>query len=233
MVDIDPDGESWFHLHRSSLPITRTHVTPRGFHLLYRCPPGLRGSASKLARGVDIRAEGNFFVWWPRSAGRVLCDEPLVPIPEWIVAQLAGAKAEPVGFGPGPLSTTEGEMGVIFEGESTAKKITPILPPTDYQRNYASKALANAFMELRACQPGRRNALLNILSFKMARLLTRNWIELSRIEMMLEKACELNGLIADDGIGSVRKTLLSGLSAGARVPYRDVAPPKCPAEATR
>src|SRR4051795_12382740 len=63
VLDIDPDGLEWWQKHRDQLPKTFTVQTPRGgLHLYFWHEPGLRCSASRLARGVDVRADGGFVV---------------------------------------------------------------------------------------------------------------------------------------------------------------------------
>jgi hypothetical protein len=113
-------------------------------------------------------------------------------------------------------------MGVTLklemEPDRNGSNVTPI-PPTDYQINYAKKALANACFELRRCEAGRRNHLLNVLAYKMGRLIVQGWISRERVEDYLLKCCEANGLLADDGIGQCSATLASGIDAGMKRPY--------------
>lgn len=246
---LDVNSLDWLHNHEHLLPPTYNYRTARGRHFYFERAPQLKSAIGKVAPKVDVKIGPAAVVFWPHFNGLRPVEAPLAVFPSWLLEKLPDRDGPrsfsqgPVASAPAPLSapivawgqlhsTTEKGMGVEVQAGSDAT-VTPIPAPTDYEKNYAQKALGNAFLELRACQPGRRNELLNILAYKMGRLIARGWIELSRVEMMLEKACEQNGLIDDDGISSVRKTLLSGLSAGARVPYRDVAPPKCPAEATR
>jgi len=68
-VDLDgADAQKWAKEHPALLPTTRTQPTqrPGGQHLYYRLPPGLglRNSASQIAPGIDIRADGGFIVDW-------------------------------------------------------------------------------------------------------------------------------------------------------------------------
>src|SRR5262245_24638341 len=69
VLDIDPDGLSWL----SANPLeTRRHKTPRGWHLLFRHADGLRCSAGRIAKGIDVRGDGGFVVWWPRQGLEVV-----------------------------------------------------------------------------------------------------------------------------------------------------------------
>jgi hypothetical protein len=95
-------------------------------------------------------------------------------------------------------------------------------PPTEYETNYAKRSLANACYELRQCPEGQRNIKLNALAYKMGRLIVRGWIMRDQVELLLLRACEANGLIADDGLAQCRLTLASGINAGMEYPYRDI-----------
>jgi hypothetical protein len=206
VVDIDTrhGGDRWFHENRNRLPQTRTHVTQRdGWHLIYRHVPGLRTSASRIAPGVDIRAGGPYIIWWPSHGCRVLCDGPVQEFPAWLADEGIGVTSKP-----------------------DRTDVTPILfdvrPPTQYESNYAKRALGNACFELRQCPDGSRNNLLNALAYKMGRLIVRGWITCERVESYLLKCCEANGLLADDGLAQCRLTIASGINAGMKRPYHDI-----------
>ena len=68
VLDIDPKsgGGEWLAANESSMPATRRHHTrSSGVHFLFQHTAGLRNSASKIAPGVDIRADGGYVIWWP------------------------------------------------------------------------------------------------------------------------------------------------------------------------
>jgi hypothetical protein len=209
-VDLKRGGDRWFHEHHDRLPVTRTHATPSGgWHLIFKHLPGLKTSADRIAPGVEVRANGSHIVWYPAHGGRVICDAPPADFPLW-VAELGGW-------------SMDGGLGVTLQSmmELQERKITP-RAPTRYQINYASKALRNARWELSVCGEGRRNHLLNVMAFKMGRLIANGWISRGRVEDYLLECCEANGLIADDGLGQCRMTVASGLSAGMAKPYHEV-----------
>lgn len=83
VLDIDPAGIGWLQDNRDRLGETRIHWTPRGRHLLYRCPGGLRCSAGRIARGVDVRADGGYVIWWPRQGLKVI-ENPIAEWPEFL-----------------------------------------------------------------------------------------------------------------------------------------------------
>jgi hypothetical protein len=86
VLDIDArnGGAGWYQENRERLPLTRAHRTHSGgIHLLYRHLPGLRISESKIAPGIDVRAEGGYFIWWP-AEGFDVRDAPVAEWPSWL-----------------------------------------------------------------------------------------------------------------------------------------------------
>jgi len=61
VLDVDAkhaSAKQWWADNRQRLPPTRTHRTPGGgLHLIFAHAEGLRCSTSKLARGIDVKAE--------------------------------------------------------------------------------------------------------------------------------------------------------------------------------
>jgi hypothetical protein len=92
VLDTDPRNgcTAWVDANGARLPRTRVHATGgRGAHYVFRQRSGLTGSNQLVAPGVDVKAAGNFVIWWPADAsGAVLCDvalDCLADWPEWIV----------------------------------------------------------------------------------------------------------------------------------------------------
>ena len=75
VIDIDPakGGFEWLHRNEPRLAgITRTHDTRSGgWHLLFKWPEDMRNSAGRIAPGVDVRAEGGYFIFWPAHGCKV------------------------------------------------------------------------------------------------------------------------------------------------------------------
>jgi AAA domain/Bifunctional DNA primase/polymerase, N-terminal/Primase C terminal 1 (PriCT-1) len=116
ILAIDLDGEpglEWWRAHGELLPATRTQRTQRagGKHLIYRMPAGcgLRNSASKIAPGVDIRADGGFIVDWSRDYPPEVAD--IADAPAALIALLEKATtkvpavAHPLSVDPIPEGT--------------------------------------------------------------------------------------------------------------------------------
>jgi hypothetical protein len=105
-LDVDPDkgGEESLTLLEDShgaLPETRTHSTGSGGrHYLFKYPEGsgIRNSTSKLAEGLDVRAEGGYIIVPPShttQAYEVLDALPLATPPEWLTEILTEILTEP------------------------------------------------------------------------------------------------------------------------------------------
>ena len=218
MVDVDPrnGGDQTFAEHLSWLPPTRTHQSRRGGrHLIYKYPAqGIRTFTGTEGRwpGIDILSDNpQKGVVWPQSSPgySVIDDRPMVECPD-------------------RLCELRREMGVNPEADDADEGITPISPifekPIQYEINYAIKALDNACIELRDCPGGYRNHLLNVMAYKMGRLVVRGWIAREWVEDYLLGACKSNGLLDDpyDGPAKCRATIKSGIDAGMQRPYHDI-----------
>jgi len=91
VIDIDPDGAEWYRAHSDRLAAGRVHRTRRaGWHLMYRMPAEeIRCSASRLARGVDVRAEGGYVIWWAAHGYEAVGDiEDITSPPAWLLELL-------------------------------------------------------------------------------------------------------------------------------------------------
>ena len=81
------------------LPTTLTATTGSGKHLFFKHPgTTVRGSASKLTDGVDVRADGGYVVAAPslhangKRYGWQNVDQPLAETPAWLITKLNGRK---------------------------------------------------------------------------------------------------------------------------------------------
>ncbi len=91
VVDVDPDGESWYSNNSTRIECGRIHHTRRGHHLLYRMPDkDIRNSASKIAPGIDVRGEGGYIIWWPGHGLQAVGDLADVSNPPtWLTDELS------------------------------------------------------------------------------------------------------------------------------------------------
>jgi hypothetical protein len=90
VVDVDlqhHEAQDWFV--RSSIPITRTHVTRSGGrHLLFQPNDRVRCSTGQIWRHVDTRGEGGYIIWWPAHGFAVVNPLDFAPVPGWILRAL-------------------------------------------------------------------------------------------------------------------------------------------------
>ena len=151
-IDIKDDvfGDVWLLENFDRLPRTRTHVTRSGgFHLLFCSGEVIRNSSGRrIARGIDVRGEGGYIVWWPAHGCDVLRDIPLDQLPEWpewLLCRGAGVA---------------GVAGVSDRGIGGTKA---------EGRGYALAALRNAGRRVSTAPNGERNDTLNAECFAIAR----------------------------------------------------------------
>lgn len=211
VLDVDPDGLAWLAEHQHRIPRTFTVETPRGLHFYFRASPAMRCSVGRIAPGVDSKGTGGFVVaHWLGGACKVVMDSKPADWPSWILDELKKRRV-------GTFSKAESET---FADENVPTSL--FKAPTPFERNWAEKALQNAFSELSICQPGGRNHKLNVLAYSMGRLVARRWLSQSRVEKVLGMGAQRCGLGADES----RRTIASGLRAGLQVPYGEIAPAK-------
>jgi hypothetical protein len=208
VVDIDPGGSE--HLERlerehGQLSPTRTVRTPRGgTHLWFRYTAPVPSTAGRIAPHIDTRGDGGYVVVVPsvtvNGTYSWLGDPkaPLATAPGWLIA-LARNKPK--------IS----ECAVAAINHRVSK--TP-----DHKCAYGRAALDREIAELAATPPGQRNHRLNYTAFRLFQLVAGGELSESGIADRLIEACEQNGLIADDSLISVEKTIASGRSAGLQSP---------------
>lgn len=218
LLDIDPrnGGERWLVENVSRVPVTRVHDTRSGgCHYFFKHQPGLR--KGKLAPGVDVLADGAYAIWWPREGLRTQD----APIAEWPVGLIAPAYRE------GAHVSILGELDGLGERLGKGRDLDVLLVEQGSREwRFASKALNNAMNELMGAKLGDgRNNLLNALAYSMGRLVARGWVGLTRVIRALMHGCQYNGLLRDDGPEQCMATIMSGVRAGLKCPYPDLAPP--------
>lgn len=114
VLDVDPrhGGHMWEAEHRDRLPATRIHATRSdGRHYLFRHAAGVRCSGSKIAPGVDVRADGGYVIWWPAAGLDVQCHAEAADWPAWLLQTLRPPPAATV-VAPAPRLATGGAGGV-------------------------------------------------------------------------------------------------------------------------
>jgi hypothetical protein len=108
VIDLDNDGSTSGEKNFAAMarafgtaPETLTARTGRGKHLFFRHPGiSLKNSASRLAPGVDVRADGGYVVAAPsmhRSGTQYEWEDPEAPlaeVPAWLLLHIQGGAGE-------------------------------------------------------------------------------------------------------------------------------------------
>jgi hypothetical protein len=168
VLDIDHQhgGAAWWEAHRGRLPVTRAHRTRSGgLHLVFRHRAGLRCSVARIARGVDVRAEGGCVIWWPAAGLPVLETADFAAWPEWL-ANLAAPPPPP----PPPPA------------------------PFKHVGRYAAAAIRRAVEHVAGTAEGGRNHALNAETFSLMRLVREGLLGQAEILSAMTGAGLASGL---------------------------------------
>ena len=233
VVDADrhggPDGVAALtHLaaERGGMPPGPVTLTPgNGEHYIFRQPDGeqLGNRSGILPEGIDVRGAGGWIVApgairpdgrrWELAPGTPsLADayrnRTIPPLPNWIDALIRSRPhANPSHFSDRSALGTDAHLSSSPDHRGTA---------------YAAATLSACVDDLSRARAGTRNNSLNISAFRMGRMIARGWVEKSDVVDALWRACELNGLLRDDGTDNVQATLASGLTSGLEHPHPDL-----------
>jgi len=199
VIDIDPDGLPWLEANRARLPLTREHQTSRGVHLLLKHSPGMRNSNRRIAKGVDVRGDGGYVIWWPRE-GFLVVDLPLADWPEWLLALATTVDVH------SDVHAVEGRM------HRSPSHVGSEIEPT------ANLKLRSSYIlnKVERARPGERNRLLFWGSCRHGEMIAEGRIKREIAERLLEGAARINGLWRDDGVDQVRATVRSGIETGIK-----------------
>jgi hypothetical protein len=205
ILDIDPGGED--HIRRleaehGTLPPTRQVRTGRlGRHLWFKYTEPIQCSQSRVAPHIDVKGDGGYGIGVPsvHENGRRYewITDPSTPLaiaPEWLVA------------------LTRKKPAI-----SERARVRPRSRVCS-SHAYGAAALNAEAAALSAALPGARNHALNRAAFALYQLVAGGELDAGAVEACLIRACEANGLIADDGLHSVEKTIRSGRNAGLQYP---------------
>jgi hypothetical protein len=211
VLDIDVAGLEWLDGVWDRLPPTRAHMTRSGGrHLLWKHAEGLRNSAGRIAKGVDVRGDGGFCIWWPARGFRVLSDAEIAEWPDFLLAKALHSKAPCQGNGRGMASLThpQGPVHGAYDGNppKAAPKVT---------LNFRARCSA-IVRKVEYSKRGERNRLLNWGAYQFGGIVAEGLINPAVAELLLEGAAKTCGLWRDDGPGQCKATIKSGLRAGVR-----------------
>jgi hypothetical protein len=188
---------------------TYTVDTPSGGSHLYFTAPAtpVRNSTGRLGPLIDIRADGGYVVGaGSRIAGRAYACRgdflPLaLPLPGWITRLLEDVP---------PLLT---------DGAPAAPRLLP-LPGGAQGRAYAMAAFREEIRRVADALPGTRNDTLNRAAFSLGQLVAARLLPPLPVMTALAEAAGCAGLPDDEA----RRTIRSGMAAGAKKPRVQVPP---------
>jgi hypothetical protein len=89
VLDVDsgkvPEAKTWLSETGKNLPESYAYMTKSGGrHVWFQYVPGMRNSAGRISKGIDVRADGGYAIFWPCTGLPVLSQAPLAPWPEWL-----------------------------------------------------------------------------------------------------------------------------------------------------
>jgi|SRR5215831_12972102 len=205
VLDVDVAGLDWLKSHR--LPETRVHETRSGGrHLFFKHCDGLRNSAGRIAKGIDVRADGGYVIWWPRNGYRVLSDAEMVEWPGWLLGIAMGSVLE------APGGSVDGTGSECMDGERVHGASRTKFEPTI---NVSARCKV-ILRKVRQAEVGTRNKLLNWASYQFGQMIVEGVLKPEAATILLEGAAMVCGLWRDDGAQQCRLTIKSGIAAGIR-----------------
>jgi hypothetical protein len=209
------------HADLSAVPITNT--PSNGFHFYFRQPAKPLGNREgDLPDGINVRGSGGFVIapFCIRSDGQSY-------------RSVAGHPSLIDAFQAGTIPTVpDWLIEIVRKPAYHEPRIAspPIIPSINVgdacgdnrERAWASTALQSCIADLSNCPNGRRNNTLNAVAYRLGRIVARGWLNRSNVEGHLRAAADSCGLVADDGIAAVMKSIASGLNAGIKLPVPDL-----------
>jgi hypothetical protein len=228
ILDIDRPGIPWLKANAERLPETMVvHTRSGGFHLAFQHRPGLRCSASVIALGVDVRAEGGYAIWWAWHGWPVENADVVAEWPDWLFdaamqGRVAKSKSE-----DGHLETAKAE----WPPPSTFTKETVLFrhfEQTVHRRSFEGtigwSASHRAFANVSRAVKGKRNHILNGEAYALGRIVARGWLAGSNALFVLEHGARACGYVRDHGEAATVAAIRHGLLDGMSNPYPDVVP---------
>ncbi len=204
VLDIDlPEGPaSLAKLQAEHTPLPPTceqRTGSGGRQLLFAHPGGAVGNRTGVLPGVDVRADGGYVVVPPSlhgSGDRYRWTARAAPAdpPRWLLAVLERTRPSPA------VEPVEGARRPLPAGTA--------------EQRYAAAALQRELAVLSAAVEGTRNDTLNRAAFNLGQLVGAGLLEQQRVAAELERAATAIGL----GEREIRRTIASGLTAGAQQP---------------
>jgi hypothetical protein len=213
VLDVDVGGENFvmmFECTHGALPLTRVIGTPSGGqHYYFRHRPGLRLSAGRLAKNIDVRTTGGYAI--VKGAGyRTLVDAEIAPWPAAMIQLLEEATER----GQQDLAPKSSGLGVTAGWHELLPrplwfKIIEVMS-TELNRRRV-RGILRPVVEARE----NRNQSCYWAALQFRELINANIISRTDVEELLFMCMELNGYVEEKVNGAWRasRTIRSGLNA--------------------
>jgi hypothetical protein len=195
-----------------ALPETLKAISPSGSVHRYFKHPGnsikIKGSASELGAGIDVRADGGMVIAPPTvrpgvGVYRWINRNPIAEPPAWLI-ELTKDKQPPR---PNRLSIRDRAQAAA---QREAKRRGDMSPHA-----YADAALGSEIRDLANAAAGGRNHALNRSAFNLLQLVHAGQLDRADVERHLIDACTANGLMDDRDNGGIKNILRTIRSAEA------------------
>jgi hypothetical protein len=184
------------------VPVTLTSVTSSGCHLWFRADRPLPSTVGRIGVNLDARADAAYVLAPPSrhpdgAIYRWTNDNDIALAPDWLVQRACRKPAVP------PVMILPRAGKPARGGRSSS---------------YGRAALERECQALVLAPNGTRNHALNRASFALHQLVAGGELDIAEVRDRLVAAATGNGLVDDDGLGSVEKTIASGARAGLQHP---------------
>jgi hypothetical protein len=240
ILDVDPrhKGEAWLAEFECThgFPSTRIHVTRSGgMHFVFRHRRGLDSSRDLIARGVDIRADKGYAIWWPAAGCRVLAEGPIAEWPASLDQAIAegearrGRKAAENHARYDAALREERRTNAPYVSQCREGEYREVPKPLYWKlcglmrdaprhnlrrvRGILSVVTDKVGTELGGEDEGRNDALY-WAACRLQELIAEGMLSLVDAEKLLLGAAHQNGYVAKDGMGDTMATIHSGLGVG-------------------
>jgi hypothetical protein len=198
-----------------TLPATREAISPSGSVHRYFKHPGfkIKNSASLIAAGIDVRADGGMVVGPPSvKLGKGVYswrnDLPIADAPAWLLDRIVAGKVRPLP----ELSISERAAALVADRRAGNRA------KASHRDGYIEAALHGEYEEVAQASKGQRNSQLNTSSLKLGHYVGGGVLDETTVIDKMMAACDINGLLADDGREKCLATVHSGLSTGKAQP---------------
>jgi Bifunctional DNA primase/polymerase, N-terminal len=159
-VDRGKGGGEWWAANKGRLPATRLHRTRSGgIHALFKHRAGLRNSVSRIAPGIDVRADGSYIIWWP-AHGLPVDDRPLADWPDWLKPPEPKPVTRPTVRARNEVAAVEGIVRTVAQAPQGQRNRITFWGACKMRENVAEGVLAESLARELLLEAASRNGLM-------------------------------------------------------------------------